>query len=383
MEHKPHLTSLHVKGFRPFKHLSLTDLARVNLIVGKNSLGKTSVLEAISLYSSEGATSLIRDLLIKRDEKSLESQPEEDTEPGISDALAYESLFYDWPDLSKERPIISIYGTRKGLGKSDELIVQYCDIHEDTETRSDGRRVKTQGSLFSESEVMSGKLYPGLMIRFGPRERLFSFDSIDRVRGLRSIGFNHAPSFQFVPAEGLGRWYVSTLWDQIALREEEESIYDSLRLICRDLERVAFVSASRDRVRPTGRFALVKIRRHSKPVPLRSLGEGINHLFGLAVSLACAKNGFLLIDEIENGLHYSVMKGLWSLILKQSKDLGVQVFATTHSLDCIRGFQEASDGLSPTEASLIRLEGSDGKISGVSFDSKELKIVANQEIEVR
>jgi len=90
-----------------------------------------------------------------------------------------------------------------------------------------------------------------------------------------------------------------------------------------------------------------------------------------------------LIDEVENGVHYSVMKDLLALILKQIQDLNVQVFATTHSLDCIGGFEAAASGLGAEDASLIRLEGVNGVISGVSFEPDELNLVVEKEIEVR
>jgi AAA15 family ATPase/GTPase len=128
---------------------------------------------------------------------------------------------------------------------------------------------------------------------------------------------------------------------------------------------------------------MTKVSGQSKPIPLRSLGEGVNHLLGIAVSLIAARDGLLLVDEIENGLHYSVMTRMWKLILDQSRALNVQVFAATHSLDCIRGFQAATAELGFGDARLIRLEGKSGNIEGVSFDPAELRIVTEEDIEVR
>jgi len=71
-----------------------------------------------------------------------------------------------------------------------------------------------------------------------------------------------------------------------------------------------------------------------EPIPIGSLGDGTWRLLGLALSLIHAKGGVLLVDEIDTGLHYSVMPSMWKLVLEAAKSLDVQVFATTHSRDC-------------------------------------------------
>jgi hypothetical protein len=380
---KTYLTDLNVLGFRPFQRLELNNLARVNLVVGKNSLGKTSLLEAISIFSAEGSPARIRDLLVNRGEISLETRSDPDSDSGSAESFSYESLFYGRPDLMETCPSFSIEGKYTERLFQETLTVTHCQIIDEVDQAEDGRVLRTRRVMTEGDADFSGRAYPGLSIQYGDRERLVSFGRIENFRRLRSVESDAHPGFQFVPAEGLGSDYVSLLWDKIALREEEGIVYEALRLICKDLERVAFVGSPRDRLRSYGRFALVKIGRHAMPVPLRSLGEGVNHLFGIAVSLAAARNGFLLIDEVENGVHYSVMKDLWALILKQSQDLNVQVFATTHSLDCIRGFEAAASGLGAEDASLIRLEGVNGVISGVSFEPDELNLVVEKEIEVR
>lgn len=57
-------------------------------------------------------------------------------------------------------------------------------------------------------------------------------------------------------------------------------------------------------------------------------------MLGLALAIVNARNGFLLVDEIDTGLHFSAMYDMWKLIWKTAKRLNVQVFATTHNSDC-------------------------------------------------
>lgn len=70
---------------------------------------------------------------------------------------------------------------------------------------------------------------------------------------------------------------------------------------------------------------LVWLRGENRPVPLTSLGDGMNRVLGIMLALIAAKGGLLLIDEVENGLHYSVQADLWRLILEMAEQLDVQV----------------------------------------------------------
>jgi predicted ATP-dependent endonuclease of OLD family len=100
------------------------------------------------------------------------------------------------------------------------------------------------------------------------------------------------------------------------------------------------------------------------------------------LSLCNARNGVLLVDEIENGLHYSVQRDIWRAIFRLAKDLNVQVFATSHSWDCVRAFQEAASE-SPQDGVLVRLSRLDDRIAPTLFSEKELEIVTRDCIEVR
>jgi len=63
-----------------------------------------------------------------------------------------------------------------------------------------------------------------------------------------------------------------------------------------------------------------------------------------------------LIDEIENGIHYTVLPDLWRFLFRMARLHNVQVFATTHSWDCVEAFQKAAAEDKETEGMLIRLE---------------------------
>ncbi len=113
------------------------------------------------------------------------------------------------------------------------------------------------------------------------------------------------------------------------------------------------------------------------------MGEGMNRMLGIALALVNAKDGMLLIDEVDTGLHYSVLPDLWKLIFEVAHRLNVQVFATSHSKDCVEAFQQAADNNKDEEGILVRLEVQDGEVVPVTFDERMLNIATREHIEVR
>lgn len=105
---------------------------------------------------------------------------------------------------------------------------------------------------------------------------------------------------------------------------------------------------------------------------------------GISLALVNVKDGILLIDEFENGLYYTVQPDIWKLIFRVARRLNIQVFATTHSWDCIEAFQQAAqeDG-NDEDALLIRLESKLSDIAATLYDKKTLGIAARDHIEVR
>lgn len=132
------------------------------------------------------------------------------------------------------------------------------------------------------------------------------------------------------------------------------------------------------------RIFVVRVSDLEKPVPLASMGEGAQRILSLALALLSAQNGLLLIDEIENEVHYSAQSQLWRFVFGVARKSNVQVFATTHSWDCVEAFGKvAIDCRNSMKSTLIRLENREGVISGVEFSEEELDIVTTDRIEVR
>ena len=180
-----------------------------------------------------------------------------------------------------------------------------------------------------------------------------------------------------------GNNMLARFWDSVTLTAEEDLALQALRLTGDGIERVAVVGDEDTRYRAIGRRVVVKLQDHARPVPLKSLGDGVTRLFAAALALANSRDGFLVIDEAENGIHYAVQRDFWRMILRAAQQYNVQVLATTHSKDCVTGFAHAALELDETVGVYVRLERDGDQVRAIEYTEEELGTVADQGIEIR
>jgi len=360
------LDSLEVRGFRAFRHLEMPRLARVNLIVGRNNAGKTSVLEALRIYSTDGDPSTIVDILRSRDEMGDEPFGRSDDEFAIAMESAVEQMF-NRQRTSSEAPAFRVGPS--GGAAALEIGLEWVVL----------QRERLQGSLFEEPiPVLRSLPEPVLTVKAdgNPPVQI----PLDRLQSFTRRRRESKPSV-WISAYGMNSLELGEFWDNIALTDLEEHVLNALRIIAPEVERLSLIG---DKQGYRNRSVVVKLPGVKRPVPLRNMGDGMNRILGLALALVNASNGVMLADEIENGLHYSVQADMWRLIFRVADLLNVQVFATTHSWDCIKAFQDVANSESEIEGILHRLERrGDGAIKAVEISEENLAVIARQQIEIR
>ena len=185
--------------------------------------------------------------------------------------------------------------------------------------------------------------------------------------------------YQFITANGVDYAHLATLWDAVTLTPKEDDIVEALRILEPAVERLSFTSK-----RTSSGGVLVKLRNTAVPVPLSSMGDGMHRILNLVMSATTAQNGVLLVDEIDTGLYHGAQTDVWRLLIGIAQRLDVQVFATTHSWDCVAAFQEAlAQSPGTDEGLLFRLEPTGEDVRPVKYSQEELAIVVRQAIEVR
>jgi hypothetical protein len=118
-------------------------------------------------------------------------------------------------------------------------------------------------------------------------------------------------------------------------------------------------------------------------IPIMYLGGGCVKLLSIVLAIATAKDGFVLVDEIENGFHYSVHEQVWQVIGAVARENNVQLFATTHSWECIKAAHSAFSRERKYDFRLFRLERVDSAIRAVAYTKRTLATSVEMNMEVR
>jgi hypothetical protein len=200
------------------------------------------------------------------------------------------------------------------------------------------------------------------------------------LRRLRRRTVEAAP-VQFITTESLDSEELVALWDKVALTPNEEIALGALRFVDPTIERIA-AQAGRLSYTPARGGFIVKTRAGDMPVPIGSLGDGLWRMLAMAIAITQSAGGLLLVDEIDTGLHYTVLSDMWRLIFQAAKDLDVQVFATTHSYDCIQSLALIAMDADPhNPVTVQRIE--PGRSRAIAYGSDEIEQAAKRNIEVR
>ena len=385
------LDSLIIKNFRSLTDFEVAKLGRVNLIVGKNSAGKSSVLEALRIYAGNGQRELLDSISAEHDERYRVRETER-TEPDAP--LPFQDFFAGRNFPADDDTAIQIGSART---PDDVLRVQHVFLAEEREPVVDEvgetsfrvrRRIVPKTQLQSEA----AELRQALQITKAERRYppFFLDTGYSRLRPPVFEASNSIPC-SVIPTQFISSDELADEWDKIALTEYAEVVKQAMRIIAPEFENLNFVR--NDEVRPAvrtnfQRSAKVKLSNVPRPVPLNSLGDGMLRVLQLALKLFPAKGGFLLIDEFENGLHYSVQEKVWALLFDMAEKLDIQVFATTHSWDCIESFTKAAVARQDVDGVLFRMGRSvrtsdSGRIIATVFDEAALANITQTDVEVR
>lgn len=359
------INSLKIENFRLFNCLEVKCLRRINLIAGKNNAGKSAFLEAALLLHVRMSEHILFELLEIRQEDS-----------GDFLAEAFEDNLHPFRHFFKNHnlPEFEQLGIKLSAGKSDRVSATVGAYVRDMDEHP--------GKLKEVSAKDSADYFDEMISRY----LIISERNAEAPDAVRKVSLSHRPkrsgknglAYGIVPPCGLSDSSVATMWDKISLGNEADKVIEALRLLELGNLKLSFIEREGSRAR----VPFVKLDCFDEPVPLKSLGDGMTRILHIILSLVSCKGGVLLIDEFENGLHWSVQSRVWKMIFELAQKLDVQVFASTHSRDCVTGFQEAWEE-NESDGAFLRLMREENRKPVEEYSLEQLRKSIKIDVEVR
>lgn len=303
-----HFKNFSFRNFRQFKYLKLENIGQFNLIVGDNNVGKTSLLEAllftndVDLYFNNLAFAYIARNNCNLVRKEAQELKYEVTYDFLNDFFNKENIDADIEyEIEENRNKWKFILQKPSL----DTIRKHLNI-------ASGINEKEFISLIQDDEKWTFRETPLI---------------------IRKINHDDLIKTQFIP---FGKGYDTTLaksyYDYIDKhRKIRNDFLEYMRIFIPNIDRITVDTES-------GRIDIEE-KSHENPSPLHQYGEGANKLFRILVQITLQKDKKLLIDEIDAGIHYSHFIDFWSVILEVANQNNVQIFATTHNLECIQYFK--------------------------------------------
>ncbi|HNS19488.1 MAG TPA: AAA family ATPase [Sedimentisphaerales bacterium] len=344
-----------VRNFRAITDLSVDGLSRVNLFVGHNACGKTSLLE--SIFFLIGATNPRLPVSVNTFRGF----------PYVS--LALWSTYFHNMDVTVP---VEIRGNETDSGDEQRLVIRprYEHPRSDTEVSSPA----LSGGWVRTVSTAVGNIN-GLELEYSTSSDLSPVVSRVFVKGgevMEEGARVRLPTGAFVlPME-------KDLRDRFSEIQRKKQVADVISLL-REIEPAI---ADLRLLDPPG--VLHGDVGAPELVPVNLMGGGMMKLLTTGLMMLTLQDGYVLIDEIENGLDYSSQRKLWDAIFSWSQKLNIQVFASTHSVECIRAFSDRAEGeLFEVDAKLFRIERNESKFRAVEYTRELLAESLDSNWEVR
>ena len=348
------LTGARIQNFRCLEDLRIRNLRRINLFGGPNQSGKSSLLEALFLLvRSEpellGNSAVIRFALLNEEI------------PSNLHSVLWLPLFHN---LDVSQPI-SIEASDKVLGSLKlQLASSKADASKQTIARLESR--PSSGLPIS---------HPRLSLKLTQNQEIIKESEIrldQQVGTVHSSPWNaQIPSLKIDNHADLKKdaQYLASLRAQKRLSQ----VVNALQVIdprVKDLESNS-----------TNGVPMIWVDAGlSTLIPLSMIGEGMARVVRLAMALALCEGGVVFVDELENGVHHSLLPNFWKIIDELSYRNQVQVLATTHRYECVMA---GLNTVAKRDFRYQRLENINGNNQSISYDEGELIAAVEHQLEIR
>ncbi len=346
------ISSFEAIRYRGISGLSLNNLSRANLITGVNGIGKTALIEAIWLFTGRHNTGLLWNTNVLRSDHPV-IDPVSELSDGFIELRGKEN--------GKECKWKAEF---ERIEQVEQVLVSRDDVKETVQVSVPvvGRlRIWIDDKSINNRSKIHHTPMGAVLYGFPPKPAGKRYSIIEGT------------SWQLVPSNE----YLQRYSDMVRKGYKQE-LTKALSLI---LPRIKDIELLTDE---TGMSYLsANTSANVQQLPLQALGGGMVRLLRLYLNFFTARDGIVLIDEVENGMHYSVLRDLWSLVRDGIREWNVQFVATTHSAECIETAMTAFE-CEPNDLSIHKLfTDESGRIKAVTYTGETLEGARDLHLEVR
>jgi len=270
------IKNIEIKNFKCFDDFKAEGFGRVNLIGGKNNVGKTAFMEAVCINVYPKNINNMTSVL-------------------MSPKFARTFLELDRKALTQEERKFFLEAIEDYYSISNINIIEFFIKDKDGEKKYFFKINKKETTININN---------------------FSYE-MERVKNIK-----------FLTNLGFINLQLKEVYEAVQIKDKEEILYKYINEFDKNILNFKIIGGDKPKCK-------VKDGIYRD---IDEFGDGLKHYISIICSLYACENGYLFIDEIDNGIHYTQLDRVWEIILTLSKEQNVQVFATTHSKECIESF---------------------------------------------
>lgn len=382
------LNGFFVQNYKNISSLQIEDLKQLNLFVGANNVGKSNLLEAISLYATGFSPKRMIEILKARHE-NLEYFDETYHygyvgENAILEAFSPFLPHRDINFLTSNNAIVLGESNRNLIGlrlrtavyRDDRNLSRLVQLNEYNKLTTTQQFANTRETVLVSAPYSAETSRGAQSSNFGNILHMIKLkrNGIEIPNSLEKNEYK----FEYVNCKRLTTENVEDLWARFSMTKMEDIVCDALKSVDARIMRFNFIKIDSRAYAP---FVQLTEDDEIIRMPISEMGDGMTHILNIIMALLACKNGILLLDEAESGLHYRTQAILWTILNKLAKDFNVQIFATTHSVDCVRAF---ASSMTNDFGKIIRLERQETKVVAKCYRSLDNVVdFINENIEIR
>ncbi len=318
------LSNIEIIDYKCFKNFIAKDFKRINLISGRNNVGKTAFIESllINIYS-----------------------------------ISPTKMAYAIGEPTLRRDSLEFVDEEKNLNVFNEF------------------KLKIENAIFEAKSNLNHSRFE-IINENGKKELKFIINSIEIKININefSFGMNKIENIKYLDKFGTSNSDIKELFDVIQRKEKEKFLNDLINRFDSNIENFKIISNEPQ----------CKISNSNDYIKINEFGDGLKHYISIICAIFACENGQLFIDEIDNGIHYSQLEKLWEIIFTVSKEVNCQVFATTHSKEMINAYAKVSQKLEDQDISFIELgKNKDNEVKSITMDYERFQREISSGNEIR